>query len=694
MSKPEQALRLLLIEEQLEQAEFLISHIRNGGIAVRPERVDDSDQFEQLLDTSRIDLVLADAASDVLPMSSVTDTIQRRGKDIPVIAILEHMDDAVVLKALSDGAADTVIRGEPKQIQHVIRQQFHALLNRRQIRHFEADLRESERRCNSLIESSRDPIAYIHDGMHIRANESYLQMFGYADFDELEGMPILDLVDESQQKNFKVILKDFAKTKQCPPSVRVILRPEKALPTEVELELSPASYDGETCLQLVARPQLTDSKLSEQLKELKDRDPNTMLFNRKYFMGQLETMVAKVSSLDCNDQAILLVEANQFDMRTKNLDMTVADQVLMEFAARLSTLTMNNGTCCHYRNQTMAVICPDSSYEQTQALCEKIHNYFNNLLIEVGENTVTFSVSVAAVQITEQNANIPEILNYASRLLQSMDGLGGNRFEVFDPRTIGNSDAELDNAWKKRLEKALIDDEFILNFQPIINLSQEEMVDCYQLLIRLQSADGEAIMPDYFLPIAQRHGLSSDIDRWVVNQAITLLAEKQSRNIDTQIFVKISIESLQNNALIDLIAKSLIANAVEGWRLILELPESQIITRIKQAQSFKSAISALGVRVCLTQFGTSVDSFKMLSHFDADLIKIDRSFVEDLDKNPEYQEKIREFVENARSLDKSTVAEFVSDANTVSLLYSAGVDWIQGNFLSPPLTQMNFDFST
>ncbi|MEY3069658.1 MAG: hypothetical protein RLZZ456_1357, partial [Pseudomonadota bacterium] len=323
-----------------------------------------------------------------------------------------------------------------------------------------------------------------------------------------------------------------------------------------------------------------------------------------------------------------------------------------------------------------------------------IHNYFNNLLIEVGENTVTFSVSVAAIQITEQNANIPEILNCASRLLQSMDRLGGNRFEVFDSRTIGNSDPELDNAWKKRLEKALIDDEFILNFQPIINLSQEEMVDCYQLLIRLQSLDGEAIMPDYFLPIAQRHGLSSDIDRWVVNQAITLLAEKQSHNIDTQIFVKISIESLQNNALIDLISKSLIANAVEGWRLILELPESQIITRIEQAQSFKSAISALGVRVCLTQFGTSVDSFKMLSHFDADLIKINHSFVEDLDKNPEYQEKIREIVENARSLDKSTVAEFVSDANTVSLLYSAGVDWIQGNFLSPPLTQMNFDFST
>ena len=694
MSKPEQALRLLLVEEQLERAEFLISHIRNGGIAVRPERADDGDQFEQLLDSSRIDLVMADAASTVLPLASVTDIIQRRGKDIPVIAILEHLDDTAVLKALFAGAADTVIRGEPKQIQHVIRQQFHALLNRRQIRSFEADLRESERRCNNLIESSRDPIAYIHDGMHIHANESYLQMFGYGNFDDLEGMPILDLIDESQQSNFKGILKDFAKTKQCPPSIRVILHPEKAPPSEVELELSPASYDGESCLQLVARPQLTDSKLSEQLKELKDRDPNTMLFNRKYFMSQLEAMVAKVSASGTGNQAILLVEANQFEMRTRNLDMTVADQVLVEFSARLSTLTMHSGICCLYRDQTLAVICNDSRYEQTLALCEKIHAAFDNLLLEVGENAITFSVSVAGVQITEQNASVPEILNRANHLLQSMDGLGGNRFEVFDPGAGERADVELDKAWKDRLEKALADGEFILNYQPIINLSQDELTDSYELLIRLQSADGESILPEHFLPIAQRHGLSDDIDRWVVSQAISLLAEKQSRNIDTQIFVKISPESLQDNTLIDLVAKSLMANAVEGWRLILELPESQMITRLKQAQSFKSAMSALGVRICLTQFGTSVDSVKMLNHFDADLIKIDRSFIEDLDKNPEHQAKIREFVLNARNLDKSTVAEFVSDANTVSLLFSAGVDWIQGNFLSPPLTQMNFDFST
>jgi EAL domain-containing protein (putative c-di-GMP-specific phosphodiesterase class I) len=102
----------------------------------------------------------------------------------------------------------------------------------------------------------------------------------------------------------------------------------------------------------------------------------------------------------------------------------------------------------------------------------------------------------------------------------------------------------------------------------------------------------------------------------------------------------------------------------------------------------------LGVKLGLSQFGTSVDSLKMLSHIDADIIKIDRSFMEELDKNTANQAKIREFVRHARDNGKTTMAEFVSDASTVGILFSAGVDWVQGNFLSPPLTQMNYDFSS
>ena len=214
------------------------------------------------------------------------------------------------------------------------------------------------------------------------------------------------------------------------------------------------------------------------------------------------------------------------------------------------------------------------------------------------------------------------------------------------------------------------------------------------MAIRLNSPDGELISPDRFMPIAEAHNLLIDIDQWVVSQAISLLAERKQKGINTQLFVKISADSMLDNTLIDLIKTGLVANAVAGHRLILQLPESKIITRLKEIQQFISSLKAIEVRVALSQFGTSVDSLKMLSHIDVDIIKIDRSFFEEMDKNPQNQTKVRSFVQYARDNDKSTMAEFVSDAATVGFLFSAGIDLIQGNFLSPPLTQMNFDFSS
>lgn len=688
-----QALRLLIIEEQLEQAEFLINHIRNGGMVVRPERVSDAEQLEQLIEGSHIDIILSNFADTRYPVAETAQYIKKHGKDIPLIGVVDSLDTQTALDALSANVIDLALRDQAKHLQFIVRRQFKALLNRRAVRHLEADLRESERRCDTLIESSRDPIAYIHDGMHIRANDSYLQMFGYQNFDELEGMPILDLIDGSQQAQFKQIIRDFSKTRQCPPSIHVTIHPENGEPTEVEFELMPASYDTEVCLQLVARPQIVDARLSEQLQELKDRDANTLLYNRKYFMAQLEAAVGQASTGNGN-HAVVLVEPDQFEQRVRSLGLDMSDRLMVEFANRLTDAVGDLGQCCHYRDHTLAVLAGNSNFEQTRELCRRLHAAFDNILIDIEQHSISFSACIAAVQITEQNASMPDILSSATRLLQSMEGLGGNRYDVYDPDAEDRADAALDNAWKDRLKKAVEQDGFMLKFQPIINLTQEHTIQSYELAIRLHATeDSESASPDHFMPIAQRHGLIAEIDQWVVGQAISLLAERQQKNIDTQLFVKISPDSLQDNALVDLIVTALRANGVEGRRLVLQLPESKIITRLKDIQLFKQAIGPLGVRLGLSQFGTSIDSMKMLSHIDADVIRIDRSFIEDLDKNTAHQAKIREFVQHARNLDKTTIAEFVSDANTVSILFSAGVDWIQGNFLSPPLTQMNYDFS-
>ncbi|HWS41158.1 MAG TPA: EAL domain-containing protein, partial [Arenimonas sp.] len=596
MSSTEHALRLLIVEMQLEQAEFLISHIRNGGVIVRPERADDVEEIDLLIEKNQVDIVLINAADTQITITEVKDSIKKSGKDIPIIVVVEQINAEILAGLISKGVQDFILREQAKQIQHVIKHQFQALSNRRALRHFEATIRESERRCDALIDSSRDPIAYIHDGMHIRANESYLNMFGYESFDDLEGMPILDLVDSQNQGLFKQIIKDFAKSKQCPRNITVTIHPENGNATEVEIELTPASYDGEICMQLVARPHMVDEKLSDQLRELKDRDPNTLLYNRKYFMTALEATVSAASS-GTNNQAVLFVNPDQFENRIRSLGLNLTDNLLVEFANRLQAAVGDLGICNHYRDHTLAILCSNTNHEQTLALTEIIHDAFNNILIEIENQSISFSVSIAAIQITEQNASVPEILSTGSRILQSIDGLGGNRFELYDPSAGERADAELDKAWKERLTKAIANDEFSLRFQPIINLAQLEDIQSYELVIRLQSPDGESVSPDHFMPIAQSHNLIAEIDQWVVNQAICILAERNLKGINTQIFVKISPDSLQDRTLVELIKTALIANNVEGRRLVLQLPESKIITRIKDIQSFHAAMQPLGVRL-------------------------------------------------------------------------------------------------
>ena len=122
------------------------------------------------------------------------------------------------------------------------------------------------------------------------------------------------------------------------------------------------------------------------------------------------------------------------------------------------------------------------------------------------------------------------------------------------------------------------------------------------------------------------------------------------------------------------------------------MPESKIYSYLRPLQAFQKIVGSFGCRLALEQFGTSLNSFQMLTHFDPQVLKIDRSFIVDLAKSAENQAKVKEFVASARQLNKITIAEFVSDASSMTVLFSIGVDLVQGNFLAPPMAAMNYEF--
>ena len=683
-------IRLLLVEDQLEDAEQLISTLRNGGMAIRPQRPESAEDLDNLLASQPIDMVLARGTATYIPFADVAKKVEATGKDIPVLASSDKLDEPTILGLIAAGARDVALRMKPEHVQFVVRNEFQALLSRRGLRHLEAALRETERRCDNLISSSRDPIAYVHEGMHIRANQAYLEMFGFEDFEEIEGLSVLDLVSPDDADNFKQLLKKMEKGETAARTMPLTAQRADGSSFEASMEFTSATYEGEPCLQIVFRQKTVDEEMVKELDTLRMRDPVTELFNRQHFMTELETAVAGAAD-GKGAQALLLVEPDNYENKLGEVGLAHADKLLKSMAQHLSAQLEGDIAAARFTDHAFALLLRGHDHKQTQAQAEKIRKAFDGHLFDVVEKSTSLSVSIGGVQIGEKIASVPQILAKAQSCLQSAEGVGGNRIEIFDPASRDRAEEERIAAWVQRIQEALREDQFVLNFQPMISLTGDP-TENYEVLLRMKAPTGEIVAPEQFMPIAEEHGLLVELDRWVIGRTISLLAERRKAGKETTLYVKVSPSSLAEGDLHNFIGSQLKAHAVPGEHLVLQLPESKIFAFLRPLQAFQKIVGSYGCRLCLEQFGTSLNSFQMLTHFDPKVLKIDRSFILDLAKSAENQAKVKEFVATARQMDKSTIAEFVSDASSMTVLFSIGVDLVQGNFLAPPMAAMNYEF--
>ena len=683
-------LRLTLVDDSAEDAEAIVSTLRNGGIAVRPLRPLDAGELGQMVASQPMDLLLASRTAKGIPLATVLAQVDGSGKDIPVIVLADAITEADLLADQAAGARAVALRGRPEHVLTVLRREWADLDARRSQRRLEGQMRETERRCDALISSSRDPIAYIHEGMHIRANDAYLEMFGFESFEDVEGLSLLDLVGPQYVSDFKALLKKLSKGEPPPPRFELEARSLDGDSFPATLEFATATYEGEPCVQVVfRRREEFDPELAREVEDLRQRDMVTGLLNRPTFLRELETAVAAVARGE-DQYGLLLVEPDHYQRLLTDIGIDSADDLAAALAARLSEKLDDSCIAARFGERTFAVLLR-GNHAHTAALAEKLRAAYASHVFNVGERSASVTASLGGVQIGEKIASVGPVLTRATDCLQAATNLGGNRFEIFDPGAVDRAEEERVQNWIQRLREALQDDSFRLHYQPVVSL-QAEPGEVYEALLRLES-NGEIVQPQSFIGIAEDNGLLDAIDRWVVNRAIEVLAERKRNGHDTRMVVKVSPASFADNRLLDLIARQLAAHDVPGDRLWLQTPEAKVFTHLRQAQAFQTAAAKLGCHVGLEHFGAGLDSFQLLSHFQPTFLKIDRVFSEDLGRNAEHQQKIREIAERAQALGIVTVAEHVQDAATMAFLFTANVDYVEGNFLAAPGPLMNYDFS-
>jgi EAL domain-containing protein (putative c-di-GMP-specific phosphodiesterase class I) len=242
------------------------------------------------------------------------------------------------------------------------------------------------------------------------------------------------------------------------------------------------------------------------------------------------------------------------------------------------------------------------------------------------------------------------------------------------PRLLGAG------AWEQRIRHALDNDGFELHCQPIQTLAGGGVAH-YELLLRLREHDGSLTYPGSFLGVAERLGLIHAIDRWVVTQAITLVAAHPG----VTFAVNVSAASMDDPDLLALVRRELGRSAADPSRLVFEITETATIARMDDARRFAEAVTALGCKLAIDDFGTGFGSFYYLKHLPVSYLKIDGDFV----ANPRGRADelvIEAIVGMARGLGKRTIAEFVGDDDTLRMLSSLGVDFAQGYHVGRPFS--------
>lgn len=692
MQKKNTTVHLLILDPSQNDAESMVSLLRNSGKATRAHRITSEEDLEETLKSGQWDLLLArdDVEQEFGPDGALA-MIRRLDKDIPFVLLTREFGHERAVAILKAGGQDTVPFEHTDQLVLVVNRELAALEDRRRRRTLESHLRESEQRCQLLLESSKDAIAYINDGMHIFANQSYMEFLGYDDIDDLICITVLDTLTSESASNYKEFMKSFAGGDEESKTLTCVARRSDDQELNVNMTVSAATYDGELCTQIVLQPEQNDAELEEKLRQISSQDLLTGLYNRQYLMDALGKTIA-LAGKDNQTGAMAYISIDSFMTMKSQVGIAGSDLVLGDLANLLSEQTPEGYTLARLSDDAFCLLSHPCEDKAMADLCETISKKVEDHLFEIDGRTVQVTLSIGVAAITENAPKAPELMgraHTASSDLKKQEGHeSGNGVMVYNP---ADYEAVDESSSADAIQKALDDNRFRLLFQPIINL-RGEGEEHYKASVRMLDKDDEEVSPYDFLPPAGPSDMAIKIDRWVILQTIKQLASHRSRGHDTRLFLNITAETLDDKTFTPWLSVALKAARLPGDSLVFQIREGDANNFMKQAKEFTRAVHELHAKVSISQFGCALNPFNTLKHIDVDYVKIDGSFTEEIQKKTEAREAINEMIKSLQSAGKLTIVPLVENASVLATLWQAGVNYIQGYYLQAPVPEMNYDF--
>ena len=686
--KKDQTINIAVYESAPDEVELIATELRNAGHVVKPFAFKTPDHLKKILAKNRIECVYCSADESVLtPTCQILDNHQYH---IPIIAVATDTDTASVVKALEKGARDLVSRNQSAHLRLVTERELKNMYHYRSMHKYQGAYEESEKRCHSLLDSSREAIAYIHDGMHTYSNGVYAKVFGFDSSEELEGLPILDLITVEDQQQFKELLVEYD-TKTDSQEYDISCRRNDDTEFSASIELAPANIDGEACTQIIVRDHASSVTMINELKTFESQDTVTGLYNRQTFIEEVEQAIVDVRT-GSSPGVVFYIDIDKFSKVQGAIGMEKMDAVISTVGRIIADALAPNDFGARFGEHVFTILTKEKHIKAIRSRARKLVKSLNTV-IEVGELSTPITVSLGLASIHSTTRSAYEVLTYADLACNTAKESGGNRAEAYkDIEKKAKKQAIQDNLrWINLLKNAMENNIFYLAFQPVVSLTSTGD-EIYKVLLRLNSEDGKKIDNSEFLLKAERVGMINLVDRWVIRRTLHILGSKEYRDSKVSLLIKLSSSAYSDKNLLPWLFERVKSAKIKPSRLIFEITESGAAQYIKKTANFSRTLRMMKCRTAITQFGMDNNAPKLLKVVPADFIKVNPALTCDISNDPIAMQKVKELVQTAHTMDKPIIASHVENAESMAAVFQCGFDFVQGHFLQKPDTVMRFDF--
>lgn len=430
-----------------------------------------------------------------------------------------------------------------------------------------------------------------------------------------------------------------------------------------------------------------------RLTALSRKDKVSGLYNRQHFLSQLERALVSVE-IGTHSIAVMLILLDNLRSIREATDVATADEVVEQAAGRLQVALAATYEVSRFGDAVFAVLIKDADIASLLTIARGALRSVEKDLYEIGKHRVQLHacIGIGSTAAESGERDYLTLVQHADLACSLAREAKDERIHIYNLKTDQKDKKDHHQLLLEEIRAAVEQERMGLVFQPIVSLRGDRS-ERYEVFLRMFDQAGQELLPETVFAAVRQHRLGTALDRWVIAQSIGLLRERQTLGRTTILFINISSATLLDNTLSAWLQKRLQQTQVHAKNLVFELAETTARQYPDELRKFLGNLKVLGCGFCLERFGRQADSIDFLKNLPADYVKLGSDLIRGLVDNVLRQQQLRDLVKSLEAQGIIVIASGIEDLSTLPLLWSCGINHLQGFFLQRPDKEMSYDFT-